>query len=383
MSKCTTNATACTAARRLTSLYAACTLNLIKRLRCPIAIVTTSDSSQEELAEALGRFLAELKSTRRSSLRTRQIFSMVCLESYELLNKSMGFVTSLVCLGVPILPQPAGIKRQINRKEESSVWDSQIGFALGLCWDLEDRSTWLRRHPAPSDRRTLICWDLNDQSTWQRRNPGPSDRRVGFPSWSWTGWFGLANWENTDKDTVWIDAGFRVKFELCDGQVIEWPTFHASYDKFSDCSAISQYIIISAWTTRVTFLGHRRWNTRDANSTFCVARIELEDGGYLLWEFSATTKEKFSPDKENLGIHLVDHEPDPDSKTIIFRGPALLVVSKVEDRMERVGFGWVTDSKYEVYGADWEQDSVDSDSMLRWSEDRPRMVKVWQEIRLG
>jgi hypothetical protein len=285
--------------------------------------------------------------------------------------------------GVPILPQPAGIKRQINRKEESSVWDSQIGFALGLCWDLEDRSTWLRRHPAPSDRRTLICWDLNDQSTWQRRNPGPSDRRVGFPSWSWTGWFGLANWESTDKDTVWIDAGFRVKFELCDGQVIEWPTFHASYDKFSDCSAISQYIIISAWTTRVTFLGHRRRNTRDANSTFCVARIELEDGGYLLWEFSATTKENFSPDKEYLGIHLVDHEPDPDSKTIIFRGPALLVVSKVEDRMERVGFGWVTDSKYEVYGADWEQYSVDSDSMLSWSEDRPRMVKVWQEIRLG
>lgn len=122
---------------------------------------------------------------------------------------------------------------------------------------------------------------------------------------------------------------------------------------------------------------------RDEDSSFCLGKIDLEDGSHLIWQFSATTKGKFSPAKEYVGIHLVNHEPDPNNKTIRFRGPALLVVSKVKDRMERVGFGWVTDSKYEVYGADWEKDSVDSDSMLSWSEDRPRMVKVWQEIRLG
>jgi len=66
---------------------------------------------------------------------------------------------------------------------------------------------------------------------------------------------------------------------------------------------------------------------------FCLARVELENGGHLLWEFPASTKERFSPDKEYLGIHLIDYGPD----WARLRGPALLVISKVEDRMERVG----------------------------------------------
>jgi hypothetical protein len=75
--------------------------------------------------------------------------------------------------GVPILPPPVGMKRQIRTKGESSLWNSQMGFALGLCWDLKDLNIWL--------------------SSW-RRGPAPSCRRLGFPSWSWTGWFGIINW---------------------------------------------------------------------------------------------------------------------------------------------------------------------------------------------
>jgi len=172
-----------------------------------------------------------------------------------------------------------------------------------------------------------------------------------------------------------------VKFELCDGQVMEWPTFHASYNTFSDCTAISQYIIISAWTTRVKFLGYRQLYRRDADRNFCRARVELEDGGHLLWEFPATTKEEFSPDKEYIGIHLIDHEPNFHRKRIPFHGPALLVVSKVEDRMERVGFGWVNHSKYKIYSADGVC-SIASGSTV-WPRHRPQIVKVWQEIRLG
>jgi hypothetical protein len=256
--------------------------------------------------------------------------------------------------GVPILPQPVGMKRQIDRKEVSPLWNSPMGIALGLCWILKDRYIW--------------------KEYWLR-NPASSCRRPGFPSWSWTGWFGTINWEHTDKDGAWIDAGSKVKFALCDGQVMEWPTFHASYSTLSDYTDISQYIIISAWTTRVQFLEYTQLNPHDAKSTFCRARVELEDGGHLLWNFPATTKEKFSPDEEYLGIHLIDHEPDLHSKQIYVHGSALLVVSKVEDRMERVGFGWVTDSNYEMYSADgvWE----------RRSQDRPQIVNVWQEIRLG
>lgn len=173
-----------------------------------------------------------------------------------------------------------------------------------------------------------------------------------------------------------------MKFQLRDGQIIEWPTFHESHDRLSVCSAICQYIIVSAWTTRVIFLGHSKLHTRDENRSFCLARIELEDGGHLFWEFSSTTKEKVSPGKENLGFHLVDNEPDPNSKISLFRRPALLVVYEMENRMERVGFGWVTDFKYEMHGADWEQDSVDPDFMPCWSRDRPTIMKAWQEIRL-
>jgi hypothetical protein len=264
--------------------------------------------------------------------------------------------------GVPILPQPVGMKRQIDGKGESSLWNSPMGFALGLCWDLKDRNIW--------------------EPPWSR-NPAPSCRRPGFPSWSWTGWFGTINWEHTDKGTIWIDAGFQVKLELCDGQVMEWPDFHASYNTLNDCTAISQYIIISAWTTRVQFLEYTQLDRHDANSIFCRARVELEDGGHLLWVFPATTKEKFSPNKEYLGIHLIDHEPNLHGKQILFRGPALLVVSKVEDRMERVGFGWVTHSNYKMYSADGVWEHADNEFMSAWSRNRPQIVKAWQEIRLG
>ncbi|KAE9373712.1 hypothetical protein N431DRAFT_465989 [Stipitochalara longipes BDJ] len=227
--------------------------------------------------------------------------------------------------GIPLLPPPVGMTCQISRKE-SSPWNSQMGFALGLCWDLEDQ------------------------------NHSPSYRRPGFPSWSWTGWSGIINWKYTDKNTVWVDAGFQVRFELLDGQMMEWPTFHASYDALDDYRAVSQYIIISAWTTRIKLLGYGQPNTHDVNDIFCLSRFELEDGGYITWLFSAATKEELSSDKEYLGIHLIDYEPATDRTAPIFRGPALLVVSKVEERMERVGFGWVTHFKCSKYSVDgvWE-----------------------------
>lgn len=101
-------------------------------------------------------------------------------------------------------------------------------------------------------------------------------------------------------------------------------------------------------------------------------------------EVSCNNEGKVSPKKEYLGIHLIDHEPELHSKRILFRGPALLVVSRVEGRMERVGFGWVTHSNYKMYNADgvWEH-ADNGDFMSVWSENRPQLVKAWQEIRLG
>ena len=161
---------------------------------------------------------------------------------------------------------------------------------------------------------------------------------------------------------------------------MDWPTLQASFDILSDYTAISHCIIISAWTTRLQFLACIPEDEGFADSQ---ARVELEDGGYLLWEFDATTKEEFPPHKEYLGIHLIDHEPELDSKRALFRGPALLVVSKVEGRMERVRFGWVTHYKYKLHSADGVWEHADCEGLATWSENRPRLVKAWQEIRLG
>ena len=309
----------------------------------------------------IGQFPRGVGSSPWEVLRRIEEYSWKSLTNpSDILNGILGILRAYehsvheVChvFGVPILPQPVGMKkRQMDRKGGSFLWNSQMGFALGLCWDLKDRNL--------------------------EENPAPSCRRQGFPSWSWTGWFGIIDWEHTGKETVYTDVGFQVKFELCDGQVTEFPTFHASYNTLSDSTAMPQYIIISAWTTSVQFLKYEQRNRDDAKSTFCQARVELEDGGHLLWDFPATTKEKLSPDKEYLGIHLID------SKSYL-RSTALLVVCKVEDRMERVGFGWVTKFTTKMYSADgvWEHANSGGGYTSR-SQDRPRLMRTWQEIRLG
>lgn len=67
------------------------------------------------------------------------------------------------------------------------------------------------------------------------------------------------------------------------------------------------------------------------------------------------------------------------------RGLAILVVSKVNDTMERIGLGWVDQFYYER----WNRDGVsefENEKAFVWNPDllRPlELVKSWEEIRLG
>ncbi|KAH8665212.1 heterokaryon incompatibility protein-domain-containing protein, partial [Tricladium varicosporioides] len=85
------------------------------------------------------------------------------------------------CSGIPILPSMAQGAKPIEG------WMPSMGFFLGLFWDLQERS----------------------------------ERRNGFPSWSWTGWYGPVIWRwayDTTEPNIAIDPGVGLSVELIDGQ---------------------------------------------------------------------------------------------------------------------------------------------------------------------
>ena len=257
------------------------------------------------------------------------------------------------CSGIPILPPPKTLARLATDAAESSPWNSCTGFFIGLCWDLE----------------------------------GTSDRRPGFPSWSWAGWFGRISWEFNEVKYLRTDPGIKLRLELQDGQIADLDTAQESLQKLNASSALSDIIRISAWTTPIQLLGYRPSYGRIDSEVECETRVELEDGGYLHWRFHPTTSMQLSTDQAYIGIHLA-YEPSNPGGLGAPTGPALMVVCKVGDRMERVGFGWINPIKYQMYGADgvgeYDDDEYGPPLMVNsFYVRRPALVKSWQEIRLG
>jgi hypothetical protein len=175
-----------------------------------------------------------------------------------------------------------------------------------------------------------------------------------------------------------IDPDIRLSIELRDDRTLDWDTYQQSYDKLNSSSYLTRYIRISAWTTPIRLL--RR------TSGFCgieyEAHVDLEDGSYLHWRFSPTTAEPLAY-KQCIGIHLGWSEPQD-----VFNpnGPLILVVGKVGDRTERVGFGWIDDGNYKLYGPDGVYEHAGDESPLvrnRLYVRKPILVKSLQEIRLG
>lgn len=263
------------------------------------------------------------------------------------------------CWGVPMLSQPVGIENGLVFSQMSPAG----GLLLGMCWDLKN----------------------------------PSTRRPGFPSWSWTGWFGPVRWGGYHMGVSGIEdwwknskawRPFRVyleiklRLELCDGRMLDINTFQQSYDNLNQQAELSNFIHISAWTTPIQILGYNRRVYGD--SIECEARIDLEDGGYLRWRFHPTTNEDLRKKSSCSVVHLVPgSEEGEDGPT----GPAVIVVGRVGDRMERVGFGWVDQVKYRLYGPDgvWEFANEDMPPFLvgPMFVRHPRLVRLWQDIRLG
>lgn len=202
-------------------------------------------------------------------------------------------------VGTPILPRGPR-KTQV----EVTEWTPTMGFLLSLLWNIE----------SPSERRT-------------------GGDGTEFPSWSCTGWYGPVEWE---KAVNWlpsfkIDPDVQLNVELKDGRALKLEEYQNLDTKDSSQSQPSTFIRISAW---IVCIYHPRPG-REKNSY--VGKIDIEDGGYIEWEFHSISKVPLQPDQVCTGI-ILGHKSDISETD----EPALLILNRLGDKLERIGFGDLT-----------------------------------------
>ncbi|KAH6664202.1 heterokaryon incompatibility protein-domain-containing protein [Halenospora varia] len=244
------------------------------------------------------------------------------------------------CLGIPILPSMA------QRAKPIEGWTPSMGFFFGLFWDLQERS----------------------------------ERRNGFPSWSWTGWYGPVNWKWADTMTwpeVTIDPGVRLSVELIDGQILKWEAFQEINTKHNMLSRLSNIIYLAAWTVDIPIVKREKQKDKDEYK----AILKLDDGGLLDWQFESTSTIEFLPGQVCKGI-ILGHD-----RSGLSTGPAILVIGKVNNTMERVGLGWVDQWYYKRWNKDgvWEFANEEDNHLWRNPDllEPLELVRSWEEIRLG
>lgn len=249
-------------------------------------------------------------------------------------------------LGVPILPRPKYDSLSVYKAYDTFSWNPKTGMFMGLCW----------------------------QPTT------PSSRRFGFPSWSWTGWSAPVDWDLYDLQELLTDPNVDISFEHSN-VIVTYDMFQLRYIELDRSLALSNFIHLSAWTSKIKLLEY------DSTKGRYMTRMELEDGGYIHWEFSPTTNAMLSTQSSFIGIHIGRYFEGSQQYITRF-GPALLVVEESEAGMERVGFGWIDESATTVT-------KPDGTSMMFTFHDRPtpedwdylrnnvKLVKSWQQIRLG
>ncbi|KAG4434632.1 hypothetical protein IFR05_009896 [Cadophora sp. M221] len=243
-------------------------------------------------------------------------------------------------LGVPILPS-AG-----QRGKSIEGWTPSTGFFLGLFWNIKGRP----------------------------------ERRNGFPSWSWIGWHGHIKWEWSLESTwseIGVDIGVQLTVEMIDGQVLKWEEFQEIDAKSKIRLPLSNAICLGAWTVDIIILKRVQEKDKDEYK----GRLRLVDGGCLDWRFTSNSRIKFLPGQSCMGIILGHNRSG--SRT----GPAVLVVGKVSNRMERIGVGRVDQGSYKKWkkrNGVWE---VDKDHEVLWRHpsflEPFELVKSWEEIRIS
>jgi hypothetical protein len=80
-----------------------------------------------------------------------------------------------------------------------------------------------------------------------------SSRRNGFPSWSWTGWYGAVESIPLGGDDVELRTrDIQVQVELASSHLLDWTEYQHGYDELNkDIGKLSRFIHITAWTSPI------------------------------------------------------------------------------------------------------------------------------------
>jgi hypothetical protein len=201
----------------------------------------------------------------------------------------------MLLINTPILPQ---------RLRSQTTESSSDCFLAGLCWF----------------------------------NLFPANRRPGFPSWSWVGWqCGSVHLPSTDN---WeTRSGITVSLESTTGELIDWTEFESNLCRWDDTIITSGVITLRCWTLVVEieyFVNHYF----DTENPALYAKIRYSEGiKHERFHPSNKMDESRSygwPNRYLLGIYLGPLYQDLAGKYCF-----LLIVEKVQDVWERIGYAYV------------------------------------------
>jgi hypothetical protein len=202
----------------------------------------------------------------------------------------------------------------------------------------------------------------------------PSKRRSGFPSWSWTGWYGKIAWpaEYTDVDMIRTprrierprdpkinERALKISFDLYSGGTMCWADMQARYEWLLMQKEPSIFLNVEAHATPASYLP----DSLDGQTHGSVFHLPLVEG-VLAVSTSITTVEDLRPSDEFLAIHF--HRTMRGNQGRSGGTPAtaivtqhVLIVQHMGSHWERVAMGYfVVDPENEV-------------------------LSTWQQIRLG
>ena len=349
-SKCTSNATECTAAS-LSSF--------------PLKISTgkTCKASKASSAQKrIGIFSKGVGTTPIEIVQRIEEYSRLELTNpSDILKGMLGIFSAFQrsplrihhCAGIPILPSMP----TKDFGKPIAGWTRSMGFFTGLFWTSEKQS----------------------------------ERRNAFPSWSWTGWYGPGKWGEHCWywPSIKVDADVGVNVKLVDGRTLSLETFLDSYSSLS--TQLTNTIHITTWTIEIKVLEYNKGMDKDAS----VAKLNLENGGYLKWNFKHDSKVKLIPGQLCKGL-IVGHSYGPIPPVMRpMTGPTVLVLGKVGDTMERVGLGWIEEWAYDRYDKDgvreseprspcsMSPDSDDMEAVHLWEGAYRDLIKSWEQVQLS
>jgi hypothetical protein len=262
-----------------------------------------------------------------------------------------------------------GIFRAYERMENSMLHFYGVPFPRATSCPNEKKMFTNSKRSLPTFSESLR-WDLIT----------PSRRRMGFPSWSWTGWYGAIIWpaEFTDVDNIRTPGhvgrprdpkvnarALQVCVEDCNSTMMSWEKFQDEYDRLRDSRGLSIFINIEAYVTPALY-SQDGVDDRPNGVRFNLCLAGETETFYVLTTSRTTVQELLSHDTF-LAIHshrTVKGNQGQNSGAAKQVGTAivtqhLLVVQDMGEHWERVAIGSFV---------------VESETNVR---------KMWQSLRLG